>query len=106
MFQYRVITTANGQDKENINKWETSILPENEWSYIVLTWNNKTGIKLYINGSLSSFIDAQWKIPEQTNPKTFFIKNNIGNKGATIDEYRIYNEDLTADEIKKYFMSE
>jgi Concanavalin A-like lectin/glucanases superfamily len=87
---------------------------KNEWHHVTLTWNNKKGIAIYVDGRLKQtaenskqkrgLMPLEWAaVPAQV----FFIgaKDKRGNaawRGA-LDEIRIFDRDLTPAEIQQEY---
>lgn len=96
------------------------ILPSNEWSHVVVVFEPKNGMRLYVNGLLSAVSSSVTAISTYpfTDPQFITLGNNgpfgpyvsltcrngtipiaSGAFVGTIDEFRIYNRDLTSQEI-------
>jgi hypothetical protein len=97
------ISPTNAGPKGNFNNWQN-----NTWYHIVVTYNKNTGILTYfING----IVDAQF-----TGITTNFDESKITNLyvgcvwssticNAVIDEVRIYNRALSAEEIQALYQA-
>jgi len=83
------------------------------WTAIVQTWSATNGLKLYINAILVSSITASTFLGSGTTPNYLTLgsclsgciscpKGSIGNPGpyaGAIDDWRIYNRELTWDDV-------
>lgn len=95
------------------NNFTSTFSPVAEkWYYITTTYSQSTGFaKLYVDGVLeyTSTLMAQ-EVPNATQGSTtnFYIGSISGvqtSLDATIDDFGIYNTELTSDEISKLFFS-
>ncbi len=83
----------------NNNEISTSVSTPTEWHHYALTYSGSYQ-KLYIDGALANSSALSGAISTNTNNLT------IGKLfSGTIDEVRIYNRALTADEIKMHYYS-
>ena len=71
-----------------------------QWYHIVGVYNRKT-VRLYVNGELSGSNDSS--VSGQVPASTFYwVKtNNTGDWSGMLDEIRIYNRELSDDEIRE-----
>ncbi len=72
----------------------------NEWTHVVGTYDGKT-VKIYLNGELKAEVNANIAIPANAN--TFVIGGTQESRdwfAGMIDEYKVYNRGVTADEVK------
>jgi hypothetical protein len=79
-----------------------STVPNNQWSYVATTYDG-ANIKLYINGNLDKTISVTGSITNSAN--SLFVGSlepgwDSYEFAGRIDEVKIYNSALTADEIK------
>ena len=90
-----------GKSSEGYHSSGASTVPLNEWSHVVVVWNTD-GPYLYVNGVLKNNIASTGTV----------APNGVINIGAEntarqflgkIDEVRVYNRALTADEIKQLY---
>ena len=93
--------TAWNFDVGRKNHYWLYSIPENEWTFIVLTWKAPL-MKLYINGEFKETWDtgANYAI---TRTEPLLIGHEYGTSryvNGTIDEVRIYNRALSPGEIK------
>ena len=90
---------VNNYDVNNV----TGNINLNEWSYVVGTYDGAT-IKLYINGAL---VDSKAYSTAISHSSTnMFIGQGWGSGGfwnGSIDELRIYNKSLSAEQIKALY---
>lgn len=73
----------------------------NEWTHVVGTYDGKAA-RIYLNGELKAEVNATAAIPANAN--TFVIGGTQESRdwfAGMIDEYKLYNRGLTADEVKK-----
>lgn len=88
------ITEASSSSTIDIGQW-----------YNVANVFTNTYTKFYIEGSLDNTLNGDYSIPSDANPTATSIGAWLGPSGGryftgVIDEIRIYNRALTADEIK------
>jgi len=72
----------------------------NEWTFVVGTYDGKT-VKIYLNGELKAELNASAAIPASVS--TFVVGGTQESRDGfmgMIDEYRLYNRGVTADEVK------
>jgi hypothetical protein len=81
----------------------SSIIPADTWTHIAMTWNDDSDdeISVYVNGKLVG-TSTNGVGPTASDASNLIIGNNAG--GSTpfdglIDEFKIYNSELTAAEI-------
>jgi hypothetical protein len=78
----------------------------NQWVHIVYTYDNASA-KIYINGVLKDTDSSanKFEVPTISN-STVIAKNPYSNSytNAIIDEVRIYNRALSADEISRHYI--
>jgi len=93
------LTTGGVADETPSN----ATLPQNVWIHVVGTWDG-TNKRLYINGSLDRTIAQSGTITEQNNTNTLGYRiGPMHNFNGLIDDVRIYNRALSADEIKRLY---
>jgi hypothetical protein len=79
-------------------------VPINQWLHVVGTYDSSTNLtKIYINGTLMATYDS-FTGPLATASDDLYVGDEDLN--ATIDEVRVWNRSLTADEIKELYESE
>jgi len=72
----------------------------NEWTHVVGTYDGKTA-QIYLNGELQAELNASDAI--SADASTFVIGGTQESRdwfAGMIDEYKVYNRGLTADEVK------
>jgi len=84
-----------------------------KWFQLVVTWDNKIGARMYVNGkfvpgppkrSIGGVMRYAWKSePADLSFKIGFIKTGRGELG--IDEVRIWNRELSEDEVRERYLS-
>lgn len=97
--------------EDNLNNNETTGFrnPNACWQYVVFTRENITS-KIYINGVLEDEEDASFILDIENNAVLSISDSPcIGQDGTTrfkglIDELRVYNRPLTAEEIESYYL--
>ena len=94
---YQIETTGNGNIIGYLNTGSTvaTTITQNSWHHVAMTYDGSNQ-KLYVDGVLKNAVALTGAIGTNTNNLT------IGSKiTGQIDEIKIYNYALTADEIKK-----
>ncbi len=88
-------------DSNNSNIISNQTVETNKWTHVAVTYNNSTKIaNLYINGFLEvSKSDANMVL---NNEGSINISNNGAALQGSIDEYRIWTDERTQEEINKY----
>ncbi|XP_046949178.1 adhesion G-protein coupled receptor D1 isoform X1 [Lynx rufus] len=95
--------------RENAKTWEATFSPPGPyWTHVLFTWKSKEGLKVYVNGTLSTS-DPSGKVShaygepsvnlvigsEQDQTKRYEV--------GAFDEFIIWERALTPDEIAMYF---
>jgi len=94
-------TTTVGAERPGI---AAADLPKNQWIHIVGTYSNTEGqAKIYLNGQLKDTHNLTGYI--NGNQKAYIGFNSPYYFNGLIDEPRIYNRALTADEIKTHYQA-
>ncbi len=71
----------------------------NEWTHLAATYDGSI-LRLYVGAELVASIAYQGELPEGDGPLTIGANRLWGERfGGLIDEVRVYNRNLTADEI-------
>ena len=88
----------------------TIIIPLNTWTFIAGTFDLGTGVeKLYINGGLNATRTSVFNYtPSNANTVRTGYDNGAGNTASfngSIDEIKIYNRTLTADQIYQEYLA-
>ena len=86
-----------GCDDENIGR----SIRDNQWHHLAGVWDGEK-IYLYIDAKLDKSASCKGELA--TNTKDLYIGSRAGNERfliATVDEVRIYNRALTAEEIRR-----
>jgi hypothetical protein len=90
------------------NAWGTlgyfytpTTLTLNTWHHIVFVASSVGNNKIYVNGVSKSVTELSWDDSSEINPTKVTIGSDSGflSGAGTLDEYRIYNRALSADEI-------
>lgn len=80
----------------------TSNVELQKWQHLVATWDNTSGISLYVNGVLKATLSgATGKFTTGTQT----IGADIGSFAGVIDEVRVYNTVLKASDVAQLYAS-
>ncbi len=113
--QYAVEMLTSGQPKfviANSGSYEiytasTNLIPSGQWVHYVVTNDGSDNVKIYINGESKQVSKSGSVTTPTTSPADTFIgtsdRVNSDNTHGKIDEVRLYNRVLTADEIKALY---
>ncbi|CAF3398117.1 unnamed protein product [Rotaria sp. Silwood1] len=98
-----------------------SILPVSSlWIAVVQTWSSTNGLKLYVNNILVSSVAAPTFLASETTPNYLTLGNCLNGCDGTcsnglvsrpgpftgaIDDWRIYNRELTSDDVCTLYFS-
>ncbi len=99
----RIFWTTNERDMWTISNSAISI---NQWTHVVVTAISGSNRKIYIDGQLDKNHDTTYAFDSTTNTAKIGYSDRWGSKSyfnGIIDEIRIYNRVLTADEIKTHY---
>ena len=83
------------------NNYSSALINNNEWYFVYVTRENHI-LKQYINGVLDNTVDIGTNNPMYNMPNYYIGSNNWGYYGL-IDDIRIYNRALSAEEITALF---
>ncbi|NXQ59482.1 AGRD1 protein, partial [Anthoscopus minutus] len=90
-------------------KWKASFSPPGpHWTHILFTWQSREGLKVYVNGTLSS-ADPQGKVFYDYGDASGSLLAGPGGSGSrryvsgAFDEFIIWERALTAREVQQYF---
>ncbi len=72
--------------------------PTNAWTYLAATYDNST-MRIYVNGNLTANAEHRGAVDDPGCCYATTIGGTTGYWNGTIDEVRIYNRSLTAQEI-------
>ena len=89
------------QDTETTCGFEDNVL--NEWRHYVFVFNRPT-LKTYVNGKWTGH-SATWDYPVRTDGHITIGRWAGGYQNCVIDEVRIYNRALSADEVYQAYLS-
>ncbi|NXD40272.1 AGRD1 protein, partial [Copsychus sechellarum] len=94
-------------------KWKASFSPPGPyWTHVLFTWQPRQGLKVYVNGSLSTTDPAGRVFYEYgdtgTGTGTGLLTGTAGRPGArgvtgAFDEFVIWERALSAREVRQYF---
>lgn len=91
----------------------SGLVPINKWSHIILTWDGSVtaaNVKIYLNGAEVTYtttIDGVGDLVSDSS-SSMQIGNNTGGSRSfdgSIDDVRIYNRALSADEVRALYNS-
>ncbi|MFA6554525.1 MAG: LamG domain-containing protein [Candidatus Paceibacterota bacterium] len=86
-----------------VNLNSASALPLNAWSYVTFTADS-TGYNIYINGSLNNSTTTAWVQPTTANALVIGGDTNGSSYfPGTLDDVRIYNRALSANEVRRLY---
>jgi hypothetical protein len=80
------------------NLQSTTTLSTGQWYHIAATWNSTTA-SLYINGVLEQTLTGSYAIPSDLTAVTTIGSHNNNFFSGNMDEFRIWNTTLSADDI-------
>ncbi|XP_045880534.1 adhesion G-protein coupled receptor D1 isoform X1 [Meles meles] len=95
--------------RENAMTWEATFSPPGPyWTHVLFTWKSKEGLKVYVNGTLSTS-DPSGKVSHAYGEPS--VNLVIGSEqdqtkryeDGAFDEFIIWERALTPDEISMYF---
>nr|XP_060467906.1 adhesion G-protein coupled receptor D1 [Panthera onca] len=95
--------------RENAKTWEATFSPPGPyWTHVLFTWKSKEGLKVYVNGTLSTS-DPSGKVSHAYGEPS--VNLVIGSERdqtkryevGAFDEFIIWERALTPDEIAMYF---
>jgi hypothetical protein len=81
----------------------------NTWQHVVMTWDGSTSasnVDFYINGTEPSYgsgLDASGTRPDDSAQSIEIAGTGASQVGGLIDDVRVYNRVLSADEIKRLY---
>jgi len=76
--------------------------PLGEWTLVTWTYSSSGGGQLYINGSAYGNKSGGGVLA--TNSAPINIRSDVSDATIKIDEVRIYNRALSADEVKQLYL--
>ena len=115
--KYFGITSSNkldffvSYDGTNIDKTTASnSVSYNVWSHVCATWSGagSNSVAIYLNGSSMPITGSDGTGNTVTEAASSYVLGNVGSGGRTfdgiIDEARLYNRALTANEVKQLYL--
>jgi PKD repeat protein len=93
---------VGGADCNSIKSSGTITIPTNEWVYLVGTYEPSSYVRLFVNGALAKENTASIPASQGDNGLAWYTGAREGNQGwfnGIIDEAKIYNGALSAEEI-------
>ena len=81
-------------------------IPKNEWVHLAGTYEPSQSIKLYVNGSLAKQNTSSVPSSQCENGLNWYVGARQGNQGffnGSIDNVKIYDYALTANEIQQHY---
>ncbi|XP_039735146.1 adhesion G-protein coupled receptor D1 isoform X2 [Pteropus medius] len=95
--------------RDNSMTWEATFSPPGPyWTHVLFTWKSKEGLKVYVNGTLST-ADPSGKVSHTYGEPeaSLVIGSEQGQAGRyenrAFDEFIIWERALTPDEVAMYF---
>ncbi|ELK14243.1 Putative G-protein coupled receptor 133 [Pteropus alecto] len=95
--------------RDNSMTWEATFSPPGPyWTHVLFTWKSKEGLKVYVNGTLST-ADPSGKVSHAYGEPeaSLVIGSEQGQAGRyenrAFDEFIIWERALTPDEVAMYF---
>nr|XP_019604370.1 PREDICTED: adhesion G-protein coupled receptor D1 isoform X1 [Rhinolophus sinicus] len=97
--------------RDNSMRWQASFSPPGPyWTHVLFTWKSKEGLKVYVNGTLSTS-DPNGKVSHAYGEPS--VNLVIGSEqdqtkryeNRAFDEFVVWERALTPDEITMYFMA-
>ena len=85
-----------------------SLFPGPYWTHILFTWKSKEGLKVYVNGTLST-ADPSGKVSHAYGENSANLVIGSGQdqsrcyENGAFDEFIIWERALTPEEISMYF---
>ena len=86
------------------------VVPTNSWTHAAVTYSLSSGLKLYVNGTLSD-ASASFSYNASGTPMYLFVGSRISDMGwglpfnnsdqycGAVDEFRVYSREITAGDI-------
>ncbi|XP_019524466.1 PREDICTED: adhesion G-protein coupled receptor D1 [Hipposideros armiger] len=97
--------------RDNSMRWQASFSPPGPyWTHVLFTWKSKEGLKVYVNGTLSTS-DPNGKVSHtygEPNVNLVIGSEQDQSKryeSRAFDEFIVWERALTPDEITMYFMA-
>lgn len=107
----RLLSLTNGMYKLGLETYDTTfrgttttnaVVPISQWSHIAVVYSQGQWAKFYVNGNLVEQVNSPYISVQATTQLN--VGSNSGsttqNYNGAIDELKIYNDELTADQIK------
>lgn len=96
---FRVFDNGTFQFIGSVFLGSTGTLNANQWYHIVAT-GDSSGHKIYVNGVLDNSDPTAYTV---TETKDLWIGGTVDKYYGLLDEFRIYNRALSADEVKQLY---
>jgi PKD repeat protein len=97
---------VGGSDCNTIKSSGSTSIPTGEWVYLVGTYEPSSYVRLFVNGVLAKENTASIPASQGDNGLAWYIGAREGNEGwfkGIIDEVKIYNGALSAEEIRENY---
>ena len=95
-FQFRIY---NQEWLIKVNKQIKDIKESGRWYHYALVWESSGYAVIYINGEPMAKVESAWETPADP-VNILLIELSRGSSGCALDEYKVYNRALSADEIR------
>jgi hypothetical protein len=97
--RYHIYPTVGGDP----DVASTIIIPVGEWTHVAATWDNEQ-LKLYINGEFNNSLTQAGPLNAFTGPLAIGgTTDQLRQFNGLIDEVRIYNRALSAEEVRYHY---
>ena len=105
-----VIKASIGTDTQDQSLESSDSVQTTDWQHLVLTWKSGDSLKLYVNGAFDTPTAIGANRSGNLGQMTDFrvgqgTKDGSGSWDGLIDEFRVYNKVLTAEEIHLLYQS-
>lgn len=101
MFYIVDTPTRTAGTSVNIAHWE-----KNDWHFVAVAWNERqASLEIYVDGEQASVRQSNWALEDSVQNSALYlgVPGLVSEETAIVelDDFRIYNTNLTAAEIKK-----
>ncbi|XP_060048700.1 LOW QUALITY PROTEIN: adhesion G-protein coupled receptor D1 [Erinaceus europaeus] len=101
--------TVELHTREDAMTWEASVSPPGPyWTHILFTWQPQEGLKVYVNGSLSTADPRGRVAPAYGEPHVSLVLGSLSDQarhpqGGAFDEVVVWERALSPEEVAAYF---
>ncbi|XP_070255699.1 adhesion G-protein coupled receptor D1 isoform X3 [Myotis yumanensis] len=95
--------------RDNSRAWEATFsLPGPHWTHVLFTWKPEEGLKVYVNGSLSTWDPSGKASPAYGEPSANLVIGSEqdlprGHEVGAFDEFIVWERALSPEEVAMYF---